>query len=202
LFYHNSKPNQSGFTITELTIVIVLISIVGIVFFTVTNNSINQYLSLQKDSVQFGDLALHSQKIAGVLRGITEISIADGNEITCYAYFAPNDTYVSLVNYYLNDTNTKLLADVTPMTANPPTGTPITDETITHTIIDKYAYSEENDIFEYYDASGNAIESPVSNLNIIKGIQVNLTVPSEGPIDNSSSTISTMVSLRNRKTNL
>jgi hypothetical protein len=182
--------------------VILVSSLIGIVVFGVANNTFNQYFSLQKDSVQFGDLALQSQKIAGVLRGISNIDSVDNNDLNVYAYFSPNDTFVSLVHYYLNTPKTTLYADVTHMTANPPNGSLITSSKLTYTIVDNFYYSASVNTFEYLDASGTNLSLPISDLNIIKGIRVNLAVPSSGPISNSHSTITTMVSLRNRKTNL
>jgi hypothetical protein len=120
--------------------------------------------------------------------------------LTIYAYFSPNDTYVSLVHYYVSGST--LLADTTHMTANPPIGNPITSSKVTSTIISNFQLVNGVNTFDYLDASGATLSLPISDLNSIKSIRVNLAVPSSGPIANSYSTISTQVSLRNRKTNL
>jgi len=195
-----SKSKQKGFTIVEVLIVLVVTVIVGTIAFGFFNSSFDQYLGLQQDGVQFGDMALQSQRIGAVLRGLTGINNAAANDLQIYAYFSPNDTYVSLVHYYINGSS--LLADVTHMTANPPIGTLINSSKITYTVIDKVYPVNGVNIFDYLDASGTALSFPVSDLNTIKSIKVNLSVPSTGPTANSYSTISNQVSLRNRKTNL
>ena len=61
-------------------------------------------------------------RVATVLRGATDINSAASADITLYSYFYPTDTYVSLVHYYLQTSGkvTQLMADVTPLSANPP----------------------------------------------------------------------------------
>jgi hypothetical protein len=43
---------------------------------------------------------------------------------------------------------------------------------------------------------------PISDLHTIKGIRINLTAQGNGQQNNGVQTVSTQVSLRNRKTNL
>ncbi len=186
----------------ELLIVIIVTSIVSTAAFTFFNNSIKQYFNLQQDSMQFGDMSMQSQRVSNVLRGLTDINIANSNDLTIYAYFSPNDTFVSLVRYYKNASNTALLADVTRMTADPPIGTPITSSLKTYTIIESFFNVSGLNTFEYLDSGGNNLTMPISDLHTIKGIKVNLAVPSTGPIANSKTVITSQVSLRNRKTNL
>lgn len=195
------RTDLKGFTIPELVVVIVLIGIVGTAFFTFTNTSINQYLSLQQEGYVFNDLATQSQRVAKVLRGLTDITAATQNEISVYAYFSPQDTYVSLIRYYKNLSGTILYADVTPMTQNPPNGTLKTAELKTYTIMDNFYSAPGVNLFEYLDSAGAVIPQPIADLHTIKGIRVNLAVPTKTPsISNDAMTLS--VSLRNRKTNL
>ncbi len=177
-------------------------AIVSIIFFTVFNTSITQYFNLQKTGSQFSDLAFSSQRVANVLRGTTDFIDIGNNDVTVYAYFYPNNTYVSKIRYYLNAQNNVLLADVTPMTANPPTGVPITGSKKTYTIIENYYKAPSVNLFTYLDASGNTLTLPVSDQHIIKGMQVVLAVPGTGASPNSNQTMTLNISLRNRKTNL
>jgi prepilin-type N-terminal cleavage/methylation domain-containing protein len=125
MLFHKHSPNKmDGFTLVELTIVIILVSVVSITTFTFFNTTIKRYFPLHEEGLAFSELSASSQRVAKVLRGLTDITAADSDGITCYAYFAPQDTYVSLIKYYKS--NGSLLADVTPMTSNPPVGTPIT----------------------------------------------------------------------------
>jgi len=196
---HNA---QKGFTLIELMIGMIIIGVLTTSFVTFFNTSINQYLSLHRDSMSFGDLATQSQRIGNVLRGLTDITQAQDNEATVYAYFAPNDTYVSLIRYYLTDGNTKLKADVTRMTANPPIGVPIASSMKTVTIIDGFYLASNLDTFVYMDGGGTVLTPPISDLHTIKSIKVSLAVPSKAPVATSNTTMTVTVALRNRKTNL
>lgn len=198
----SSPKHEAGFTIVELLVTIVLIGILSLGLLTFTNNTLRQYLGLQKDATSFSDLNRQSQRITNVLRGSTDILDAQNNTITVYAYFFPNNQYVSKITYYLNATKTTLYADVTPMTSNPPIGTPITAQKKTYTIIPYYYQSSGTNLFEYQDSSGANLTLPIAELKTIKGIRINLKTPSDGQQDNASQTMSTQVSLRNRKTNL
>jgi len=196
------KNNQNGFTIVELVVVMVMIGIVSTGFYMFFNTSINQYLTLQKEGMIFGDLATQSQRVATVLRGATDITQVSDNDISVYAYFSPNDEFVSFIHYYKNATNTKLFADVTPMTANPPDGTLINASKETYTIIDNLYSGAGVTTFIYLDSAGAVMTLPIADLHTIKGLQVTLSSPINSPTANGNETISLQVSLRNRKTNL
>jgi len=193
---------QGGFTLVELLVVMVLIAIVSDVGYRFFSTTLNQYLALQQNSTVSGELALNSQRIGNVLRGSTGIVSAAANDLTVYAYFSPNDTYVSQIRYYLNNNSTQLMADITPMTANPPIGTPITAQKKTYTIIQDYFKSSSLNLFAYLDSSANALSLPIVDLNTIKSIQINLFVPINKPTPGGNQQVSLQVSLRNRKTNL
>jgi prepilin-type N-terminal cleavage/methylation domain-containing protein len=202
LFLSNKKLNVRGFTILELTVVIIIVGVVGTTAYGLFNNSFSQYLSLQKDGMQFGDMAIQSQRITNVLRGLTDITEATSDSLTVYGYFSPNDTYVSLIRYYKDGAKTALYADVTPMSANPPIGLPLTNQKKTYTVIENFINDENVKTFQYLNSASTVLSLPISDLHTIKGIKVTLAVPSYGPIANKSTSISTQVSLRNRKTNL
>jgi hypothetical protein len=88
------------------------------------------------------------------------------------------------------------------MNANPPTGTPITANKKTYTIISNLYLPNNMQLFVYLDETGTALTLPISDLHTVKAIQVNLGIPLTTPAKNGSDTISLQVSLRNRKTNL
>jgi len=190
---------HAGYTLVELMVVIVIIGILSTTFFVFYNNSLTQYLALQKDGSDFSDLATQSQRIVQVLRGLTDIVSESNDDITCYAYFYPNDAYVSQIHYYKNAGNTKLYADVTPMDANPPIGNLLTSKKKTYTIIPNFYQSATIKTFVYLDANGSALTLPIADEQSIKGIQVNLAVQGA---HNSDQAMSLQVSIRNRKTNL
>ena len=162
----------------------------------------NQYIQLQKDGTNFSELSTQSQRVANVLRGSTGINSAATTQVDCYAYFSPSDNYVSHIKYYLNPAKTQLLADVTRMTSDPPTGTDIATSLKTYTIISKYYQGSGVNLFTYLDSGGNALTVPISDLRTIKGVRVTLATPGSSIAQNTNQTISVQVSLRNRKVNL
>lgn len=203
--FHRSRrlaKDQRGFTLFEMVITIALIGAISAVFFSGFNTLVFQYFKNQKTATQFSDLAFASQRIANVLRGTTDFIAVGENDVTVYAYFYPNNEYVSQIRYYLNGTNTSLMADVTPMSANPPTGTPVTASKRTYTIIPNYFKASGVNLFSYLDASGNTLALPVSDQHIIKGINIVLAVPKVDATSTTGQTMTLNVSLRNRKTNL
>jgi prepilin-type N-terminal cleavage/methylation domain-containing protein len=192
-----SRP-EAGFTLVELLVVISVIAVIFVSFATFFTDYIILYSKYQQDATAFSELASQSQRISDVLRGTTDIVSAAANDLTVYAYFAPNDTYVSLTRYYVS--GSKVLADITPMTANPPTGSPITASKKTYTILSNYYQPSGSSLFSYFDASNTQLTVPVSDEHSILQIGVNLAEP--GSQTKTGQNLNITVSLRNRKTNL
>jgi prepilin-type N-terminal cleavage/methylation domain-containing protein len=197
---HRKTVPETGFTLVELLVVISVVAVIFITFASFFTNYLILYSKYQQDAGNFTELANQSQRIADVLRGLTDIVSESANDLTAYAYFSPVDTYVSQVRYYLNTAGTAVMVDVTPMTANPPIGTPITARKKTYTIISKYYQVTGSSLFSYYDASGTVLSLPIGDEHSIMEIQVNLAEP--GTHTSKGQTLSITVSLRNRKTNL
>lgn len=155
------------------------------------------YYGLQSDSINSIQMTEEIERIASVLRGLTDIVSATPNNLSAYAYFSPNDTYVSLINYYVNAAGNEVLATVTPMTSNPPNGTPITSETQTYTIISNYYQPSGQGLFTYYDSSGNILSQPITEEQVISSIGINLSEPATHNANGQQ--LSTIVTLRNRR---
>ena len=189
-----------GFTLPELLIVISLVAIIFVTFGSFFTNYLILYTKYQQDASNFTELANQSTRISDVLRGLTDITAESANSLTVYAYFSPVDTFVSQVTYYLSANGKAVLADVTPMTANPPNGTLITGSKKTYTIISNYFQPTGGSLFNYYDASGTVLTLPIADEHSILEIQVNLAEP--GSHTQKGQSLSVSVSLRNRKTNL
>jgi len=195
-----STNKEAGFTLPELLIVISLVAVIFITFSSFFTNYLILYSKYQQDAGNFTELANQSQRIADVLRGLTDIVSESSNDLVAYAYFSPADTYTSQVHYYLNTAGTAVMVDVTPMTANPPIGTLITASKKTYTVISNYYQVSGGSLFGYYDASGTVLSLPISDEHSILEIQVNLAEPATHTANGQK--LSITVSLRNRKTNL
>lgn len=194
--------NKFGFTIVELLITISILSIVLAMVFPFIIYTFKTYFSLQYENEQYSSVGSHAQRVAGVIRGLDDIISADADELEIYAYFYPNDNYVSQIKYYLSSDQSKLLADVVPYTANPPIGAPITSQQKTYTIIDNFYKVSGINLFKYLDQDNNELSLPISSLDSIKAISVNLAVRGEQGSSPDAQSLYQTVTLRNRKTNL
>ena len=205
MFSHNATSNttqsQEGFTLVELLVSIVLIAIIGTTFLVFFKSSIFNYLNLQKDATSFTQLDSQANRVSNVLRSATDIVSADANDLVVYAYFYPSDTYVSLLHYYVVSSGgvEQLKADLTPMSANPPIGAPLTAQERTFVVIDNLYLPSGTNMFDYLSSSGAVLGLPITDLQTIKGIRVNLAAQTAS---GGNQAIDVQVSLRNRKTNL
>lgn len=202
MLYH--KPRRlltRGFTTVELMVTIILIGVLSTTFIVAFKSSIFNLLNLQTDAT--ASLTLNSQvnRISTVLRGVTDITTANTNELILYSYFYPSDRYVSLLRYYTVSSGgtVQVKADLTPMTANPPLGAPIVAQKRTFVIIGNYYQPSGTPLFQYLDIGGGTIATPVSDLKMIKSIRVQLAAKGS---NGSNQKMTLEVSLRNRKTNL
>ncbi len=192
---------QRGFTLVELLITIIMVGVVSTIFLTAFKSTIFNYLNMQQDASATTQINTEAYRLATAVRSATDINSATSNDLVLYAYFYPSDTYVSLLHYYLSTDSkgTHLMADLTPMTANPPAGTAITDKKRTFTIIDSFYTGGGKPLFEYLNAGGNTLSLPITDLQTIKGIRINLAAKGS---NGSNQSLNVDVSLRNKKTNL
>lgn len=199
LRYHK---DQQGFSLVELLIAMIIVGVVSTTLYTFFLTSFNQYFALQQEGMVSSELAQQSQRMAMVLRGVTDINAVTQNDFRGRAYFSPSDAYPSEIYYYKSADGSKLMADVTPMDDNPPVGILLTAQKRTYTVIDDFYTQPGVDLFEYLDSAGAKFTLPISDLNTIKGIRVNLASAVKAPTANGNDAMTVQVSLRNRKTNL
>ena len=176
--------------------------VLTITFFTFFKTSLYGYIRLQADASTLTNLESQAVRVATVLRSATGITTANASEFQGYAYFSPSDTYVSIIHYYLQSSGgvTVLMAEVTPMSADPPTGSPILSQKRTYTVIDNYYQTGGEALFTYLSASGSDLTQPISDLSAIKGVRVSLAAKTYDGTTNQA--INVQISLRNRKDNL
>ncbi|MBP9852501.1 MAG: hypothetical protein QG629_302 [Patescibacteria group bacterium] len=196
-----NETKQAGFTLLEMLITTILVALAATTFMVLFRSTLFSFLRLQTNGTTAVTLNSQANRIGMVLRGATDITSASANDLVVYSYFYPSDSYVSLLHYYLRTSNgtTQLVADLTPMSANPPTGTPLTASKRTFVIIENYHQVSGTDLFTYMSANGTPLALPVSDLQAIKGIKVTL---SSNAYSGSYQQQNVQVTLRNRKTNL
>jgi prepilin-type N-terminal cleavage/methylation domain-containing protein len=196
-----SRMNQAGYTLVELLVAITIMAIIGTSFLVFFKSTFFNYLGLQTDATALTQLDTQANRVALVMRGLTGVTSVAANDIVMYTYFYPSDSYESLVHYYIqtSGTNMQLLADVTPMSGNPPNGTLLTASMKTYTIISSYYQLSGTTLFTYLDANGASLTLPITDLNSIYGVQVNLAAKGS---NNSNLATNVQVNIRNRKTNL
>ncbi len=195
------RARGSGFTLSEVIIVLALVGVLSALFYSLFATSFFSYLNLQKQASSFTQISLQSSRVAAVVRGLMNISMAKDDELEIYAYFYPSDQYVSKVRYYVVtvDGVKRLRADLTPMTANPPIGVPITAEKTTTTVIDSFYQPPGTKLFTYLNAANTELATPITDFFAVKSITIQLSARVE---TQAKQTITTQVMLRNRKTNL
>jgi Tfp pilus assembly protein PilE len=193
--------HSAGFTLVELVVGITLMAVIGTGFVVAFKSYIINYFNLQSDASAMTQINSQAMRVATVMRGITSINSVAANDMVLYSYFYPSDTYVSLVHYYVLTSGSakQVLVDVTPMSANPPIGSPLTAQQKIYTVIDNFYQPTGGSLFTYLDSSGTALSLPITDLQTIKGVQVNLAAKTS---NGSNQTLNVQVSLRNRKTNL
>ncbi len=146
------RKDKRGLTLTELIVVMGIMSGLLVTVYVFTSSTISSFMQLQAEGLARSKLADGSFRLTKVLRGIDYIESANSDTITAYSYFAPNDQYTSKIRYYLNGPQDKLLAEVTPMTADYPIGTLLTAQTRTVTVIDNFVKLAGEPTFKYYDS--------------------------------------------------
>ena len=159
-------------------------------------------MQLQAEGLAQSKLADASFRVTRVLRGANYIESASDDGISAYAYFSPQDAYTSKITYFLSADQSQLLAEVTPMTADYPIGSLLPDQKKTVVVVDGFNKISGSPTFQYYTSTFSELSSPVTDLQSIKNITVNLYAKIYQSNNNDYASSKVTVNLRNRKTNL
>lgn len=198
----NLRNDQKGFTLPEMILVISMSSLLLVTLFIFSSTTVRNYMRMQAEGLANSKAAEGAFRISRVLRSANFVEEATDDRFTAYTYFAPQDRYTSKITYYLDNSKTKLLADVTAMTADYPGGILIADSKKTVVIIDKFLKRDGLPTFKYATANHTPITTPVTDLQAIKNISVNIYARLYENNNTKFVSSSVSVNLRNRKTNL
>lgn len=188
---------RKSLTLVEVLVVIAILMLMSAAFMAFFSNGYKTY-KYNQEMIGSTELAAKGiRELEKTTRGATEISEATDNLLTFLAY-QKNDSYPapSKISFYLQDAN--FYKSIIPPTLSGSTYIyPEADKVIT-LITEKV--SDQN-IFSYYNEAGTLLVSPPEK-SVIKMIGFNLTIdldPTKSPGGRSQSTL---VELRNLKTNL
>lgn len=187
-----------GYTLIELLVVVVIVGILTIPLSNFLIQGLQSYQYLQDESNTSIELSTLSERIAKVVRGATNVVTAQGNTLTIYGYFSPQDTVVKQIRYFVNGNNLEI--GVTPPSGTAPNYTyPVANEVVTVVRVDLAMGATP--MFTYYDSSGNVLPNGFSTGQIDA---IGIYVAANPNINrlNVPIVVSTRVTLRNFKTNL
>lgn len=190
--------NQSGYTIIELLIVIVITTAIAVPLSTFAIKGMTSYNFLEAQSNTSIELNTLANRIAKVVRGATTVDTAQSNTLIIYGYFSPQDTTIKKIRYFINGTNLNI--GVTPPTGTAPNYTyDSANEVITTTRIDLVMAG--NPLFTYYDDVGTQLTGAFQ-VSQIKQVGIYIAAnPNVKQVPKPIS-LSTKVTLRNLKVNL
>lgn len=189
---------QTGYTIVELLVVMVLFMVLAIPLTVFTIKGMTSYQYLQEQSDTSIDLSTLSERIAKVVRGTTKVVTAQDNTLTIYGYFSPEDTVVKQIRYFVNGNNLEI--GVTPPSGTAPNYTyNPANEVVTVVRVDLSMGATP--MFTYYDDAGNTLPNGFATTQI-KEIGIYVAANPNTKRLNVPISISTRVTLRNFKTNL
>lgn len=189
-----SHSKQSGFSIVELLVAMIIISILSGIVYIFFSSSINDFIKIQTTNNVTTDRTRAMNRMIQVIRGVNRIEVAADNNLTVYTFFSPTDNIPSKVTYNYKPELKKI--EVTHVLAEgvAPNYTYDTADAKTHTILSEIELSKP--LFNYVDKLGGTGPFDDTNYNNITQIGISLSGKTVGnimPID-----METSILLRNR----
>lgn len=201
----STHKSQRGITLIEVTIAMMVSSLLMLVIYSLSTKAINDFAYMQAEGIAQSKVADGSFRVSRVLRSLNYIETAEDHRLVGYAYFSPNDQYTSKIEYSLSADNNKLMAYVTPMDADYPYGNLITAKAKEVVVVDGFIKLNSSPTFQYFDLINNTdspLATPVTNTDVIKNIGIQLHAKLFTENDTKYKTSQMFVSIRNKKDNL
>lgn len=190
------KP-QSGYSLVELIITMAIIGILVTSLVAVTIQSSQGYRYLQTQSNASVDLSNTLNRVAKVVRGATDVTEAGSNRLTIFAYFSPEDTVVKRITYFVDGTDLK--ATVIPPSGSGPNYTYNPADGTTRTLAQNL--TNGGIVFSYFDETGAQLGGGFTPTQV-KQIGITTIINPNPQLLRKPLTSQTVVTLRNKKTNL
>lgn len=191
------RNHHSGYTLVELVITMAIIAITVTALVNLTVQSSRGYKYLQTQSNASVDLSNTLDRVAKVTRGATDVTEAQANRLTIFAYFSPQDTVVKKITYFVDGTDLK--ATVIPPSGTAPNYTYNPAQGTTKTIAKNL--TNGGIVFTYYNETGAQLSGSFTTSQI-KQIGIAMIINPNPKVLRKPMSSQTTVTLRNKKTNL
>lgn len=190
--------HQGGFTLLEILIAMTIVTMISVLLGKVTIDGFTHYQYLQYQANGSADLSNVLNRVSRVIRGTTLIDTAQGNTITLYGYFLPQDAVVDKIRYFTS--GTALEVGVTPPSGTAPnySYSPANEQV---KIITNNLTTAPSPIFTYYNDSGNQLATGFATAQV-KQVGIFLSFNPKPIYLHINISTGTRVTLRNMKTNL
>ncbi len=202
----SSINKQLGFTLVEIMIVTVILSILVMLLSMLMSNSFKTY-SFNRKGIEAQDSAAKALRdFENKSRSVEQLLTTEKNEFAFYAYIAGDQRPApSKIRYYVQDS--KLIREIYHPTGTGPNYTYLTAPDTTETIAT--GVINTNDIFSYYSGdnysynndSATLLPFPIS-MALVKMVRITLEVDLDTTKAPEASHETTLVNLRNLKRNL
>ncbi|TAK89205.1 prepilin-type N-terminal cleavage/methylation domain-containing protein [Patescibacteria group bacterium] len=191
------RNRQSGYSLLELVITMAIIAILVTSLVNVTIGSARGYRYLQTQSDASVDLSNTLNRVAKVVRGSTSVTEAQSNRLTVFAYFSPQDTVVKQITYFVDGSDLKA-------TVIPPSGS---GPNYTYNAADGKTYTLARNlngggmVFSYFNDTGAQLSGSFTTTQI-KQVGITVIINPNPKVLRKPMSAQTIVTLRNKKTNL
>lgn len=191
------RKKESGMTIIELLVTMVMIAILSPLILGFFWSAVNNFLKIQTTAALVSKETQALTRIEQVLRGGTQITNATATSLTIYAYFSPADSTLSQVTYTYDAPSSTIKVDQIPASGTAPNYTYNQSDKKTITILS--GVKLKNSLFTYEDAIGGTGPFDNSTYQNIKMINIDIYGTVAG--NTATTQVKSSVLLRNRRVN-